>query len=217
VIDVDRYLKGIVSNLPLDEDEKEELREEMHTHLTEHINELMVQGYTEDEAVLHAIKAFGNERQLNWEMKKVIFPFYKIVRYIWNVIAVTAFLCVVSYFAMKYYHPGSENALDSYTVITGLILVAVIAGVAEIMYEAVAVEYKSKWLTNPILFFMGPALFIGVLMSFSHIGNPEQYKQGLWLDLYAIPIGALAHLISRQLFTLVFVRNRKKNRYSKVN
>ncbi|NHM31479.1 permease prefix domain 1-containing protein [Neobacillus terrae] len=205
---LERFLNSVVSDLPMNEDEKCEFKEELYSHLNEHVNELIIKGFKQEEALDIAIECFGNERKLNRELKRSMFPFYKIFRYLWNVVFVTGFLCLVSFTAMEYYHPEFDNALSIDTVITGMFLVAIISGVAEVMYEAVAAEYKSKWLRNPWSFFLVPSLFIGALTTFSLIKHPDQYQEGLWLDLYGIPIGAVAHLFSRQLFTLIFLRNR---------
>ncbi|MFZ7942889.1 permease prefix domain 1-containing protein [Neobacillus sp. 19] len=193
----------------MNEDEKEEVREEIFSHLKEHAKELMIKGYTEEEAVLQAMKSFGNERKLNWEMKKAAFPFYKPVRFIWNVFFVTAALCLISFSAMEFYHPEFDNALPLESVMMGFFLVVFIAGAAEVLYEAINQQFKSKWLANPWLFFFIPSLIFGGVQSMSFLKNPEQYPDGLWLDLFAIPIGAFAYLVSRQLFTRIFVRNRR--------
>lgn len=204
---LDRYLKEIVSDLPMNDDEKDDFKEELYTHLKEHVKELLIKGYTEDEAVHQAIESFGNERKLNLELKKAMFPLYKVIRYGWNIVFVTAFLCLVSYSAMEFYHPEFDNTLPLESVAMGFFIVAFIACAAEAIYEAINQQFKSKWLANPWLFFLLPSLLFGGIQSLSLFENPEQYQDGLWLDLFAIPIGAFAYLVSRQLFTRVFVRN----------
>ncbi len=89
---LDQYIEVIVEGLPLEE--KEDIREEMIQHLNDHMNELMIKGYSEQESLQIAIKAFGNEKKMNWEMKKAVYPFYKISRFIWNTVFVTlVFVC----------------------------------------------------------------------------------------------------------------------------
>jgi len=207
--EIEKYIESILSDLPLEEDEKAEIQEEFSAHLTDHVNELMIKGYSESDAASEAIKAFGKEAKLNWEMKKVMFPYYKVVRYFWNVAVVTGLLCLLSYSIMEYYNPQLMNSLPASSVITGMLLVALIAGVAEVLYEAVSDMFKAKWLKNPWLFFFVPALLIGGIQSFSLLENPGYYQDGLWIDLFSIPIGAFLYLLSRELFTFIFTREKK--------
>ncbi len=211
--EIESFVKSIVSDLPMKEQEKEDFKEELISHLNEHVKELIIKGNSKDEAVFHAIQSFGSESELNWEIKKAIFPFYKVIRYLWNVVFVTIILCIASYSIMEYYHPEFKNSLPTYSVVTGMLLVALFAGVAEIFYESFISVSKSKYFTNPWFFFMVPTLLLSTLLSFSLLNNPENYKEGLWADLFAIPIGAFAYIISRQLFTFLFVRN--KNEYNR--
>ncbi|MGJ7921760.1 permease prefix domain 1-containing protein [Neobacillus sp. LXY-4] len=211
--EIESFVKSIVSDLPMNDQEKEDLKEELISHLNEHVKELIIKGHSKDEAVIHAIQSFGSENELNWEIKKAIFPLYKVIRYLWNVVFVTVILCIASYSIMEYYHPEFDNSLPIYSIVTEMLLVAIIAGVVEIFYEAFISVSKSKYFTNPWFFFLVPTLLLGILLSFSLLNNPGNYKEGLWADLFAIPIGALAYIISRQLFTSLFVRN--KNEYKR--
>lgn len=206
--EIERYVESVLSDLPLEDDEKADLKEELSAHLNEHIHELMIKGYSEDDAVSQAIQAFGNGQKINREINKAIFPYYKIVRYLWNVVVVTAFLSLLSYSVMELYHPEFENDLPLYSVGMGMFLVALLAGAAEVIYEAVSDMFKWKWLKNPWLFFFSPSLVIGIFTSFSLLEHPEQYQDGLWLDLYVIPISSLVYLISRELFTVIFVKKK---------
>ncbi|WP_409296812.1 permease prefix domain 1-containing protein [Peribacillus sp. SCS-26] len=207
--EIESYLDAVVSGLNMSEDEKTEFREELSVHLEDHISELLVKGFSEEEAVRTALSSFGNEKKLNRELKKTLFPFYKLIRYAWCVALVTGFLCLLSYSAMEYYEPRNDNSLPAESVITGMFIIAILSGIAEVLFEALQAEYKSKWLTNPLSFFLIPAFLIGCLTSISLVQEPEKYQDGLWLDLYAIPLGAIAHLTGRQLFSLVFMRRKK--------
>jgi hypothetical protein len=138
-----------------------------------------------------------------------MFPYYKIVRYVWNVIFVTTSLSLLSYSAMEFYNPQFNNWPPLESVLSGMFLVAVGFGVAEILYEAVISEYKSKWLTNPWSFFLILSLFLGIFMSFSLLKNPDHYQNGLWLDVYVIPISVIVYLLGRQLFSHLFLRKKK--------
>lgn len=204
--EIEQYVKEITLGLP--DDEKEELREEIYAHLQDHVKELLIKGYSEENAVRQAIESFGNQGKLNRELKRTIFPFYKPIRFVWCVIFVTGFLCLVSYSAMEYYHPEFDNSLPLYSVLMGMFIVTLITGTGEVLYEALASQFKVKWLLNPWLFFLVPSLLFGGIQTPLLFKHPEQYQDSLWLDLYAVPIGAFAYIISRQLFTLLFVRNK---------
>lgn len=138
-------------------------------------------------------------------MKKVLFPYYKIIRYVWNVFFVTAMLCELSYASMEFYYPQNDNTLPVESVMMAFCLVVFFVGVAEVMHEAIIKEYRSKWLTNPWSLFLIPALLIGLVMSISLFQNPDQYSAWLWIDLFVVPISTIFYLISWQLFTWLFV------------
>ncbi|WP_026696117.1 permease prefix domain 1-containing protein [Peribacillus kribbensis] len=207
---IEEYLDAIVSGLPITKEERTEVREELAFHLNEHINELLIKGCTVEEAVECAIESFGNERKLNKELKKTMLPYYKVIRFLWSAVFATALICLISYSATKYYTPHNDFSLDTGSVAAVVSMFAALAGLWELLFEAVRAEFKKKWLTNPWSFYLIPSLFIGFLMSFSLIKHPEQYQNGLWLDLFAVPIGSLAFLLGRELFTLLFVRSKNK-------
>jgi hypothetical protein len=206
---IESYVERVLADLPMEHDLKEELREEFTQHLHEHVSELMIKGYSEKEAVFAAIRAFGDERQLNWEFKKTVLPF-KIIRYLVNVIFVTAFFCLLSYFTMEYYFPKADNTPPLYSIIGCFVIVFCITGSVEFLYETVVESFKSNILTNPWLFFLIPSLFIGLLTFTPYFENPDDYKYGLWLDLLVIPIGAVLYVTFRQLFNLMFLNKRVK-------
>jgi hypothetical protein len=203
---LEQYVEEITSDLP--DDEKKELREEIFGHLHDHLNELIIKGYSEEEAVRQAIESFGNQFQLNRELKRAVFPFYKPIRFAWSVIFVTGFLCSLSYFTMEYYQPKFDNSLPLFSVLMGMLLVTVTAGVGEVMYEGFASQHKKKWWLNPWVFFLVPALLLGAILTPLLFHPPEQYPYGWWLDVYVFPIGAFVYVVSRQLFTFLFVRNK---------
>lgn len=213
--EIEQYVKEITLNLP--DDEKKELSEEIFVHLQDHVNELLIKGYSEEQAVDHAIESFGNHGKLNLELKRAVFPFYKPMRFMWCVLFVTGFLCLTSYSAMEYYHPEFDNTLPLYSVIMGLFMVTLITGVAEVLYEGFVSLFKVHWILNPWVFFLVPSLLIGGIQTPLLFKHPEQYQDSLWLDLYAVPIGAIAYIISRQLFTMLFVRSRNNVKRTTVN
>ncbi|TKC19175.1 permease prefix domain 1-containing protein [Robertmurraya kyonggiensis] len=206
---IDNYVTKIVSGLPMEQVAKEEFREELTAHLTEHINELLIKGYSEDEAISYAIKSFGDHQKLNHEMKKSIFPFYKIVRYVWCTFLVTTFIWTLAYYWNEFYHRQMGDFFQEGGMLVFL-MIAVILGICEVAYEAASKEYTTKWITNPWFFFLIPSLFITGLLSISFFLHPENYVDGLWLDLFVLPIGTIAHLFARGIFTLMFVNRKNK-------
>ena len=209
--EIEQYVKEITMDLP--DDEKRELREEIYGHLQDHVNELLMKGYSEEKAIRQAIESFGNKGKLNRELKWAVFPFYKPIRFVWSVLFVTAFLCFASYSIMEYYHPEFDNSLPLESVLMAMFLLIFIAGSGEAFYEALISQFKSKWLLNPWLFFLVPPLVYGGIQTLVLFKHPEQYQNNLlWIDLYTVPIAAFAYIISRQLFTVLFVSNSKIKR-----
>ncbi|WML41469.1 permease prefix domain 1-containing protein [Neobacillus sp. OS1-2] len=205
--ELERYLQQILADLP--QVEREEMHEELYAHLVEHMNDLMSNGYSEKEAAHLVIQSFGNEQSLNQELKRAMFPWLKIARFVWSVFFVTAFLCLVSYFSMEFYHPEFANTLPVESVVGGFFIVLFVAGAAEAIYEGLNQQFNLKWLRNTWLLFFVPALIVGAIQSRSLINHPDQYPDGLWLDLFAIPIGAFAYLLARQIFTLLFLNKKR--------
>ncbi|WP_416728794.1 permease prefix domain 1-containing protein [Fictibacillus sp. JL2B1089] len=204
--DVDRYIDVIVAGLPLEE--KEDIREELTQHINAHMNELLIKGYSETEALQIALKAFGNEKKMNWEMKKAVYPFYKITRFLWNTIFVTFVFCFLSYFIMEYYYPEANNSAPVTSVLGGFFIIVFIAGMAEMVYEAIQLSsVKMKYITNPWIFFFTPSIFIGSIMFLAYFQQPENYQNGLWVDLLVVPIGAFFYVIARQIFNQLFKRS----------
>ncbi|WP_251554273.1 permease prefix domain 1-containing protein [Neobacillus muris] len=201
--ELERYLRQVLADLP--REEREDMHEELYAHLMEHRNDLMGQGYSEAEAVDLVIQSFGNETSINHELKRAMFPWLKIVRFVWSVFFVTAFLCLVSYGTMEFYHPEFPNTLPMESIVGGFFIVVFLAVAAEAIYEAVNQQWNVKWLRNPWLFFLAPSLLFGAIESRSWFNHPDQYPDGLWLDLFAIPIGAFAYLLARQFFTVLFL------------
>lgn len=70
---VKQYVGKIVSKLPVNDDERALIQEEMENHLLEHIDELRMVGYTEQQAVQLALQSFGEAHNIEKEMKKYCF------------------------------------------------------------------------------------------------------------------------------------------------
>ncbi|MBA2176091.1 hypothetical protein H0266_14435 [Halobacillus locisalis] len=203
--EIEQYVEEITKDLP--DAEKEELREEMVGHLHEHVKELLIEGYREEEAVCLAIDSFGDGGKLNQEFKRSFFPTYKLVRFAWAVMWTVVGICSISYVAMEYYHPEFDNGLNLFNSWTLLFYVASLAGAGELMHDALQgdIKRKWKWVLNPWLFLMVPPLIIsGVQLSMLFI-QPEQYQDGRWLDLFGFAQAALMYVTARQLFTHLFL------------
>ena len=199
---IEQYVEEIAKDLP--DDEKEELREEMVGHLQEHVKDLLIQGYREEEAVRKAIDSFGDEGKLNQEFKASFSPIYEWARFAWSVMLTVAGLSLISYLSMEYYHPEFDNGIGFYSLWMAMFLIASIAGAGEAIYDFLQCRIKRKWMLNPWLFFMVLPLIIGGLQTRMLFIQPENYQDVLWLDLYAIPITALVYVTARQLFNGLF-------------
>ncbi|MBD7964771.1 permease prefix domain 1-containing protein [Fictibacillus norfolkensis] len=203
---LDQYIDVIVAGLPIEE--KEDIREEITQHINEHMNELIIKGYSEQESLQIAIKAFGNEKKMNWEMKKAVYPFYKISRFLWNTVFVTLVFCILSSFIMEHYNPGADNIAPLSSVLGGFFIIFFIAGMAELVYEAIQLSsVKMRYIMNPWVFFFTPSIFIGGIMFLAYFQNPEKYQNGIWIDLLVVPIGAFCYVIARQIFNQLFKRS----------
>jgi hypothetical protein len=215
--EIERYVDKITSDLPLSNNEKEEVKVEMTSHLEEHVYELLTDGWKEEKAIEFAIRSFGDAKNINKQMKKVVFPFYKIVRALWAAIFMTIGMYYLSYIGMEYYNPHFDNiqSLDYYLMV--FLLFTFFVAVGEILYEGIIQEFQVKWLANPWFFCLIPL----ILASFASLNNWNQYsdsyENGLWLDLFSVHIGIFLYLLSRELFTFLFIptalRQRERSKY----
>jgi hypothetical protein len=87
--DIKLYVDKITLDLPLSPSEKEDIKLEMISHLEEHVYELLSYGWDEEKAIEFAIQSFGDAKKINKEMKKVVFPFYKVFRALWGAVFMT--------------------------------------------------------------------------------------------------------------------------------
>jgi hypothetical protein len=202
--EIEAYVMKITSDLPISDIEKEELKLEMVTHIEEHVNELLACGWTEGEAVRYAIQAFGNESKINYEMKKAVFPYYKIVRVLWSVAIMTSSMLFLSNTVTEYYYPKAHNSFSAGYVFGVLMLFLIFAAPMEALYEAVTAKAKRKWLVSPWLFLI-PAFMIAIPQYNKWSVNPEQYPDWMLVDSFSVPIGVFLYLISREIFNFVFV------------
>jgi hypothetical protein len=68
---VEKYIKSLCKDLYLEPAEISQFKEEIRNHLLDTIEDLRIQGMSEDEAVEAALKRFGEEKQINLELRKV--------------------------------------------------------------------------------------------------------------------------------------------------
>jgi hypothetical protein len=203
--EIELYVDKITLSLPLSNDEKKEIKEEMISHLEEHVKELLSYGWEEEKAIEFAIQSFGEANKINKEMKKAIFPFYKIVRALLGAVFMTIGMGYISYSGMEYYNPQFDNIQSFEYYFMVFLLFTFFAAVGELLFEGVIQEIRIKWFANPWLFCLIPLIFATVVSLHNWAQRPEHYHNGLWLDLFSVHIGIFLYLLSRELFTYLFV------------
>ena len=207
---IEQFVDGIVEDLPVNEVEKKEMKEEMTQHLLEHFDELMLQGYSKDEAISTVVASFGSEKTIGKEMKKVLFPYYKFVRFLVSAIAVAILLCVTSHFLTQFYFPQHDSAITVDLFLLMVMICIIFLGGAEMAYEGITQIYHTNRWFNPWSFYLIPALLLTGIVIIEHISNLEQGKHWIYNDLLGLPLYPIFYVVCRQLFTLLFVR--KKHR-----
>ncbi|MCA0970843.1 permease prefix domain 1-containing protein [Halobacillus litoralis] len=208
--EIDKYIEKITKDLP--DEEREELREEMAVHLEEHVKELLIHGYREEDAVRYAIDSFGDGGKLNQEFKRTFFPTYRVVRFAWGVMWTVASFCLFSHLAMEYYRPEYDSGISLNDIWWLTLYIAPLAGAGELMHGFFQTDFKWKWILNPWVFFLVPAFMISGLQSTMLFIEPERYQDGRWLDLLAVAKGGLVYVVARQLFDGLFLGGNKAKR-----
>lgn len=69
---IDEYIAKIYKDFDEDDEETKTLKEEMRLHLYDEINDLMKNGYTEEQSIAIAISNFGEEENVSDEMTSII-------------------------------------------------------------------------------------------------------------------------------------------------
>ncbi|MER2000539.1 MAG: permease prefix domain 1-containing protein [Lysinibacillus sp.] len=207
---IEQFVDVIVADLPVNEHEKNEMKEEMMQHLFEHFDELMLQGYTKEQAISTVVASFGSEKTIGKEMKKVLFQYYKFVRFFVSAIAVAALFCVTSHLLTVFYFPQHDSAITVDLFLLMVMICIIFLGVAELAYEGVTqIYHNNKWI-NPWSFYLIPALLLTGIVIIEHISNLEQGNHWIYNDLLGLPLYPLFYVVSRQLFTLLFVRRKRQ-------
>jgi len=203
--EIELYVQQITLGLPLSNNEKEDIKEEMISHLGEHVNELLSYGWEEEKAIDFAIKSFGEANKIHIEMKKAIFPYYKIVRALFGAVFMTIGMCYISYAGMEFYNPqlGNTQSFEYYLMV--FLLFTFFVAVGELLFEGIIQELRIKWLANPWLFCLIPLIIATFVSLHNWTQRPEQYHNGFWLDLFSVHIAIFLYLLSRELFTFLLV------------
>lgn len=72
-----RFIKGIVRQTDGSRDEREDLYEELLTHLQCSFFDLQRSGYSEEEATTMAMRNFGDEQEIGRQLQQAMYPFRK--------------------------------------------------------------------------------------------------------------------------------------------
>lgn len=203
---MEQYVDDIVTGLPLTAVEQEEMREEMLGHLMEHVDDLMLNGYTKNEAVEMALASFGNGSTIQLEMKKVLFPYYKFVRFGICTFLVTVMLCAVSHFITQYYFPRNDPAITVPLFFVMLMICVVVLGVLELVIEMIEKRERMRWVLNPWVLLFVPALLLQVGLLANTLSDPERTDYWIYNDYLFHPLYVIFYVVCRQLFTWFFVR-----------
>lgn len=203
---IDRFVDSIVKGLPLDPAEQDDLREELIGHLTEHVNDLLRAGYSKEGAVDIAIMSFGDGQKIQSEMKKELFPYYKLIRYGICTFAVTVMFCALSYFLTQYYFPRHDPSITVDVFFMLFVICVVVLGVLEVVVELLEQESRRKWFLSPWLILALPAVLIQVSLLMNVFMNPERTAFWIYDDYLFFPLYVIFYIVCRQLFTWVFVR-----------
>lgn len=212
---IEQYVDSIVTDLRISKDERQELKEEFMAHLIDDIDDLMIKGYSKEEAISLAMASFGSHTKIHKEMNKVVFPYYKFIRFGWSVIIVAALLCLTSHLVTKMYFPHYDSPITIGGFMFLLMISTFFLGLAELMYDAILQEYRSRWVTNPWSFFLIPAILLEIILYIDYAKNTSPDDLWIWHDSLFIPLYLVYYVVSRQTFTWLFVTGEKIQRESR--
>ncbi|WP_445491304.1 VanZ family protein [Niallia sp. 03133] len=77
---MEAYINQIVTKLDCNDEEKKEIRDEIADHLFMLKKEYLEQGYTEDEAIQHALKSFGDIKKIQTGYNSSLSPYAKLLK-----------------------------------------------------------------------------------------------------------------------------------------
>lgn len=195
---VKQYVEKIVSKLPVNADERVLIQEEMENHLLEHIDELRMVGYPEQQAIQLALQSFGEAHNIEKEMKKVLFPHYKWVRFCVAIIFTTIALSISSHLFTKWLEPRNDSPLSITFVMVLFVLCLGVFGIWELLYNEAKKAYKTKWL-NVTTIFIVPTLLYETLVYWQL--QPNTLEDWFYQDELIIPLYVVYYVVGRQFYT----------------
>lgn len=195
---VKQYVGKIVEKLPVNEDERALMQEEMENHLLEHIDELRMVGYSEQQAIQLALQSFGEAHHIEKEMKKVLFPHYKWIRFCAAIVFTTIALSINSHLFTKWLEPRNDSPLSIGIVMMLFVICLGVFGIWELFYNEAKKAYKTKWL-NVATIFIIPTLLYETLVYWQL--QPNTLEDWLLQDELLIPLYVVYYVVGRQLYT----------------
>lgn len=195
---VKQYVEKIVGNLPINDDELASMKEEMENHILEHIDELRMIGYSEQQAIQQALQSFGEAHRIEKEMKKVLFPHYKWIRFCAAIMFTIFTLCISAHIITKWLEPRNASPISIDVVVVLLFICTFVFGIWEILYNEAKKAYKTKWLNVATIFIVPTFLYeIIVYLQF----QPATLEDWLIQDELLIPLYVIYYVVGRQLYT----------------
>ena len=195
---VKQYVEKIIANLPINDDERALMNEEFENHILEHIDELRMVGYTEQQAIQLALQSFGEAHHIEKEMKKVLFPHFKWIRFCAAIVFTTFTLCLSSHFITKWLEPRNDSPISTDVVLSLLFLCTVVFGIWELLYNEAKKAYKTKCL-NVATIFIVPTFVYEMIVYWQF--QPDALEEWLLHDELLIPLYVIFYVVGRQLYT----------------
>lgn len=195
---VKQYVGKIVEKLAVNDDDRALMQEEIENHIFEHIDELRMVGYSTQEAIQLALQSFGEARHIEKEMKKVLFPHYKWIRFCAAIVFTTFTLSISSHFITKWLEPRNDSPISIDLVIMLLFICLIIFGIWELLFNEAKKAYKTKWL-NVTTIFIVPTLLYEIIVYWQF--QPNTLEDWLLRDELLIPLYVIFYIVGRQLYT----------------
>src|SRR5690606_2868076 len=195
---VKQYVEKIAGNLPINDDERALMKEEIEHHILEHIDELRMVGYSEQQAIQHALQSFGEWHHIETEMKHVFVPHYKWIRFCAAIVFTISTLCISAHFISKWLEPRNASPISIGVIVMLLFICTFVFGAWELLYNEAKKAYKTKWL-NVTTIFIVPTLLYELIVYFQF--QPDTLEDWLLHDELLIPLYVIFYVVGRQLYT----------------
>jgi len=202
---VKQYVGKIVLKLPVNDGERALIQEEMENHLLEHIDELQMVGYPEQQAIQIALQSFGEVHNIEKEMKKVLFPHYKWIRFCVAIVFTTIALSISVHLITKWAEPRNASPLSITAVMVLFVICLGVFGIWELLYNEVKKAYKTKWF-NVTTIFIVPTLLYEALVYWQL--HPNTLEDWFYQDELIIPLYVVYYVVGRQLYTFSMVERK---------